>query len=187
MSTRIGQLLNLVGAANFIIMFFLNIQKPTAFVATSSALVASALRGGDPAAAGRVTRFGLLRDGCKLASVFDGPMVNGTAVSYYYPPVLANGYYWVTSNESAALDPVRWSVWASPVLLLDASGPWTLVGASGGWKAWSGLFESFPYPTPFVRGITVNVDMRLALPSCTRHPPHTLTLSRMRPRILLAC
>jgi hypothetical protein len=143
--------------------FFIVTVPPPTFpkdvVAAEAALVSYELRGDASSAAGRVAHFGLLYNGCPAGRATE-VMFNGTALASYYPPVRANGYYFVTSDGPEAVDPVRWVVGVSQIPGANASSPWILVGASGWWKAWAGLFLQVAYPTPTERGAIVAVDGR---------------------------
>ena len=71
------------------------------------------MRGGGPSVAAQVAGFGLLLNGCAVVADGNGSasgLVGGTAEAVYRRPVVANGYYLVTSNMSPAADPVRWVV-----------------------------------------------------------------------------
>ena len=188
-SKPLGQLLFLGIGCYFFAYFFIATSIPTTFVATVAAMVTHALRGGGPdgAAAGRVARFGLLWNGCAIGGGSGGTMINGTAAAVFNPPALANGYFFVTSDGPAAADPVKWTVWASEIAAVDASGPWKLVGASGWWKFWSDRIPQVAYPTPMARGAVVAVDSRWVGPPCSLGPCDPVRGSdRMCPQVGLA-
>jgi hypothetical protein len=168
-SKPMGQLTFLAAAVAFVVATAIVAIRPTDFVAAEAGLVALALRGGGPGAAfaaeaGRVARFGLLRDGCEVGPGYGaGPgfavtMINGTAGAGFYPPVRANGYFFVTSDGPEAADPVQWAVWASETYSVNGSAPWRLVGASRWWKAWDAKYQHVAYRTPAARGAVVTVN-----------------------------
>ncbi len=156
-----GQLLYLALALYCVVAAVLPLTIPKDVVAAEAALVAYALRDAASSAAGRVAHFGLLYNGCPAGRATE-VMFNGTALASYYPPVRANGYYFVTSDGPEAMDPVRWVVGVSQIPGANASSPWIMVGASGWWKAWTGLYLQVAYPTPTERGAIVAVDGRCA-------------------------
>jgi hypothetical protein len=168
-SKPVGQLTFLAIAVSLLIATAIYANRPTDFVAAEAGLVALALRGDGSGAtfsaeAGRVARFGLLHDGCEVGPGYGaGPgfavtMINGTAGAGFYPPVRANGYFFVTSDGSEAADPVQWAVWTSEIYSVNGSAPWSLVGASSWWKPWDGRFRNVTYPTPAARGALVTVN-----------------------------
>jgi hypothetical protein len=106
--------------------------------------------------------FGLLWSGCRVEGGRRTEAQDGLVTLAFDDPVQANGYYFVTSNGTAAMDPVRWVVEAAV-----GNGSWVSVGA-GVWAMTSaGVAYPYPelaYPTPTARGETVWMDQRYSWP-----------------------
>ncbi len=119
-----------------------------------------------PATAGAVVgALGLLHNGCRVAEGGGGALLSGgggTAAFFLGQPVVANGYFFATSEGgSVAADPVAWVIDISR----DNGTTWLEVGASA-WRLSTfgnglDLFPRLPYPTPAApRGAAVEMDHR---------------------------
>ena len=80
-----------------------------------------------PTADIKLSNFGLLHGDCRVSAQLPPTKCgNGTMVLHYTRPVVADGYFLVTSDLPPAFDPIGWAVEASD----DEGRAWRMVGAS---------------------------------------------------------
>ena len=120
-----------------------------------------------PSSSALISSWGLLLNGCEIDS-YSGPnqgmkqlRSNSTFVLELDSSFQANGYYFVTSENSTRFDPIRWSLYTTRSLN-DNEG-WTAVGASA-WRIRFGgdnyLYPQLPFDTPHQRLYKVRIDHR---------------------------
>jgi hypothetical protein len=92
----------------------------------------------------KLSDFGLLRGGCKIpASLAPRTSGNGSLVLHYTMPVVADGYFLVTSDQQPAFDPVGWAVEISQ----GEGETWQMAGASVYRFTYGGIGSFYPHLT----------------------------------------
>ena len=168
-SKRVFHVVYLVIAAFFFyraILCYKGQQRNGDFLASYARFTALEVRGGlvnmgegIGKANASIGDVGLLLNGCKVAGGLPSNFTSDLVTIDFKNPTLANGYYFVTSEEDAARDPVRWLVEISESGNSNTS--WIPVGAAVWEMTSSGEAVPYPnlsYPTPNARGYTIKFD-----------------------------
>ena len=120
-----------------------------------------------PLEALQLSDFGLLHNGCRVTTPAVTTMVNGSVTLRFEETVTADGYYLVTSDASAAADPVGWVVESAVerevVQGSDIMQEWRVVGASVWRFSYAGTaryYPHLPHDMPDARRMAIIVDHR---------------------------
>mmetsp|Transcript_60146 Transcript_60146/g.159854 ORF Transcript_60146/g.159854 Transcript_60146/m.159854 type:complete len:757 (+) Transcript_60146:2012-4282(+) len=110
----------------------------------------------------QVASIGLLNDGCVVSVHSETIVQNSTFVVSFPSEVVANGYFFFTSTQSPAFDPVRWVV-----SVATPNSTWRTVGASvWRWGMYSEreLHPGMAFDTPVDRMRRIDLDLSMTWP-----------------------